>query len=163
MKKTRKLDSIDKKILCILQHEARISNMELAERVALSASACLQRTKALEDSGYIQQYVMVVDLDRLCINVKFFAEITLASHRPREVARFEEAMRGIPEIADCLRINGRADYVALVVCSTVADFNALTKDLLARDIGIVRIDSTTVLHGPKWFGGYPYNRLQWKA
>jgi Lrp/AsnC family leucine-responsive transcriptional regulator len=163
MKKARKLDAIDKKVLSILQHEARISNMELAERVSLSPSACLQRTKTLQDAGYILQYVMVVDLDRLCVNVKVFAEITLASHRPQELARFEEVMRKIPEIADCLRVNGRVDYIALVVCSTIADFNALSVDLLARDIGIMRIDSSTVLDTPKWFGGYPFNKLQWKA
>jgi Lrp/AsnC family leucine-responsive transcriptional regulator len=163
MKKTRKLDATDKKILAILQHEARISNMELAGRVALSPSACLQRTKSMEDAGYILKYVMAGDLDLLCVNVKVYAEFTLASHHPRDLAEFEELIAGIPEFIACWRVSGRVDYIGLVVCSTIADFNSVSNDLLARNHCIIRIDSSTVLNTPKWFGGYTFSRLQWKA
>jgi Lrp/AsnC family leucine-responsive transcriptional regulator len=163
MNKDKKLDSIDKKVLSILQLDARISNMDLAERVSLSPSACLKRTKALAEVGYIHHYVTVLDLDRLCVNVKVFAAITLASHRRQNLDRFEETVRGLPEIVDCLRVNGRVDYLALVICPTTADFSALSADLLARDLGIVRIDSSTILETPKWFAGYPFNKLQWRV
>jgi Lrp/AsnC family transcriptional regulator, leucine-responsive regulatory protein len=163
MKKTRKLDAIDKKILTILQQEARISNMELASRVALSPSACLQRTKAMEDAGYILKYVMAGDLDRLCINVKLHAEFTLVSHRPQDLAEFEELIDGVPELIDCWRVSGRVDYIGFAVCSTIADFKSLSDDLLARNRNILRIDSSTVLDTPKWFGGYAFSKLQWKA
>lgn len=163
MKKARKLDATDKKILSILQQEARISNIELADRVSLSPSACLQRTKAMEDAGYILKYVMAVDLDRVCVNVKVYAEFTLASHQPQDLMEFEKLIAGIPEFIACWRVNGRVDYIGLVVCSTIADFNSLSNELLARNRSIVRINSSTVLDTPKWFGGYTLSRLQWKA
>lgn len=163
MKKTTKIDAINKKILTVLQQKARISNLELADRVGLSPSACLQRTKALEDAGYILQYVMAVDLDRICYNVKVYAEITLTSHRPQDLSRFEAVIRETPEFVDCLRVSGRVDYIGLAVCSSISEFNKLCDDLLARPLGIARIDSFTVLDTPKWFAGYPFASLQWKV
>jgi Lrp/AsnC family leucine-responsive transcriptional regulator len=159
----RKLDAVDKRILAVLQQEARISNIELARRIGLSPSACLQRTKAMEKAGYILKYVMAVDLDRVCVNVKVYAEFTLASHQRRDLAKFEKLIDSIPEFIACWRVNGRVDYIALAVCSSIADFNSLSNDLLARNSGIVRVDSSTVLDAPKWFGGYALSALEWKA
>jgi Lrp/AsnC family leucine-responsive transcriptional regulator len=62
----------------------------------------------------------------------------------------------------CLRVSGRFDYIAFVVCSTIAAFNTLCDDLLTRNIGIDRISSNVVLDKPKWFGGYPLDHLDWK-
>ena len=75
-----KLDRIDVKILAALQSEGRISNVDLAERVGLSQSPCLQRVKRLEKAGYIRRYEAVIDLARLGDFVTVFTEITLASH-----------------------------------------------------------------------------------
>jgi len=162
MKKTVKLDQINRKILTVLQNNARISNLELADKVGLSPSACLQRTKVLEEAGYILQYVMAVDLDRVCENVMIYAEITLERHRIEDLDRFEKVVRGIPEFVDCLRVSGRFDYISFVVCSSVAEFNELCDGLLARELGIASIRSNVVLDKPKWFGGYPLQHLRWK-
>ena len=163
IKKGAKLDKINRAILTTLQLNARMSNLELAERVGLSPSACLQRTKALEEAGYILQYVMAVDLDKVCVNVMVYVEITLESHRMADFERFEKAIRSIPEFVDCLRVSGRFDYIAFVVCSNVAAFNNLCDDLLTRDLKISRISSNVVLDKPKWFAGYPLVRLEWRA
>ena len=162
MKKTVKLDKINRNILITLQQNARISNIDLADKVGLSPSACLQRTKALEEAGYILQYVMAADLDKLCVNVMVYVEITLESHRMADFDRFEKTVRSIPEFVDCLRVSGRFDYIAFVVCSTIADFNALCDDLLTRKLSIARIASNVVLDKPKWFAGYPLDRLEWR-
>ncbi len=162
MKRPVKLDRINRKILTILQQNARISNIELADRVGLSPSACLQRTKALEEAGYILQYVMAVDLDKICNNVMVYVEFTLEKHRLQDLERFERAMRAIPEIVDCLRVSGRFDYISFVVCNSIADFNKLCDDLLSRDLAISSIRSNVVLDKPKWFGGYPLEHLEWK-
>lgn len=162
MKRLVKLDRINRKILTVLQENARISNIELADRVGLSPSACLQRTKALEESGYILQYVMAVDLDKICNNVMVYVEFTLEKHRLQDLERFERAMRSIPEIVDCLRVSGRFDYISFVVCNSIADFNGLCDDLLSRDLAISSIRSNVVLDKPKWFGGYPLEHLEWK-
>lgn len=162
MKRLVKLDRINRKILTVLQENARISNIELADRVGLSPSACLQRTKALEEAGYILQYVMAVDLDKICNNVMVYVEFTLEKHRLQDLDRFERAMRAIPEIVDCLRVSGRFDYISFVVCNSIADFNKLCDDLLSRDLAISSIRSNVVLDKPKWFGGYPLEHLDWK-
>lgn len=162
VKRLIKLDRINRKILTTLQSNARISNIELADKVGLSPSACLQRTKALEDAGYILQYVMAVDLDKICINVMVYVEFTLEKHRIQDLERFERTVCNIPEIVDCLRVSGRFDYISFVVCNSIADFNRLCDDLLARDLGISSIRSNVVLDKPKWFGGYPLDHLEWK-
>jgi Lrp/AsnC family transcriptional regulator, leucine-responsive regulatory protein len=165
MRKRRpaKLDALDRRILLILQQQARITNIELAERVGLSPSACLQRTKALEDSGCILKYVGVVDLDRLFRHVKLYVLITLTSDRPDCRAMFEEAIAETPEFVDCLCVNGGVDYIGLVVCSTITDYNRLTEELLSRELGIRQLASYTVIDTAKWFGGYPFGRLAWKS
>jgi len=162
MRRAVKLDRINRKILTILQENARISNIELADRVALSPSACLQRVKALEEAGYILKYVMSVDLDKLFTHVMVYVEFTLERHKMDDFNRFERAIREIPEIVDCLRVSGRFDYISFVVCSSVSHFNDLCDDLLTRNLGIARINSNVVLDKPKWFGGYPLDQLEWK-
>lgn len=162
MKKIVKLDKINRNILTTLQLNARISNIDLADKVGLSPSACLQRTKALEDGGYILQYVMSVDLEKICTNVMIYVEITLENHRMADFDRFEKTIRSIPEFVDCLRVSGRFDYIAFVVCSNISAFNALSDDLLTRNLSISRIASNVVLDKPKWFAGYPLDHLEWK-
>ena len=163
MSKRVKLDRINRNILMVLQDNARISNIELADKVGLSPSACLQRTKALEEAGYIVKYVMAVDLDKISTNVMVYVEFTLENHRMADFERFERAIRDIPEIVDCLRVSGRFDYISFVVCSSIADFNKLCDDLLGCKLGIARINSNFVLDKPKWFGGYPLEHLEWKT
>jgi len=160
--KRLKMDRLNRRILIALQQNGRISNLELAQRVGLSPSACLQRTKALEEAGCIVQYMAAVDLDKLCNNVMVYVEFTLEKHRAPDLERFERTVREIPQIVDCLRVSGRFDYISFVVCSSIADFNRLCDDMLKMDLGIASIRSNVVLDKPKWFGGYPLERLEWK-
>ena len=78
--KKMKLDRINRAILENLQSNARISNLELAEKINLSPSACLQRTKALEDAGYIRAYMASIDIDAICINVMAYVMFSLRDH-----------------------------------------------------------------------------------
>lgn len=163
MKKVVNLDRINRNILTTLQDNARISNIDLADKVALSPSACLQRTRALEEAGYILKYVMAADLEKICVHIMAYLEITLERHRMEDHDRFEKAVRLLPEFVDCLRISGSTDYIAFVVCSTIASLNTLCDELLTRDLSIARIQSKIVLDKPKWFAGYPLDRLEWKV
>lgn len=162
MKKNIKLDRINQRILVELQSNARISNNDLSEKIALSPSACLQRVKALEDAGYIQQYVMVADLDKLCDNVKAYALITLKNHGYQDFSVFEKGIKACPEALDCLRVNGGLDYIVFMVCSSIEDFNTLCDELLQSPLGIAKITSHFILDEPKWFGGYPFETLKWR-
>ena len=122
----------------------------------------LQRVRALEEAGGITKYVTSLDIDRLCENVKIFASITLKSQRPRDLAAFESAVQRTPEFVDCLRVAGRVDYIALVVCATMKNFRLLCEELLERDLGVVRIDSYSLLKGTKGFSGYALGQLESK-
>lgn len=162
MKKLVKLDRINRNILTELQNNSRLSNNELSERVGLSPSACLQRVKSMEDAGYILQYVMALDINKLCINVKAYANIKLKSNSYQHCSVFEKAIKKYPQIVDCLRVNGGIDYIAFIICTTVEEFNDLCDELQQEHLGIENITSHFVLDEPKWFGGYPLNNLQWK-
>ncbi|MGB0898095.1 MAG: Lrp/AsnC family transcriptional regulator [Psychrobium sp.] len=161
-KKQVKLDRINRRIIVELQNNARISNNELSDKIGLSPSACLQRVKALEDVGYIQQYVMVADLDKLCNNVKAYAMINLKNHTYQDFSIFEKGIRECPQALDCLRVNGGIDYIVFMVCSSIEDFNQLCDELLQSPLGIAKITSHFILDEPKWFGGYPFDALEWR-
>jgi len=165
MRKTRapKFDSLDRRILGILQQQGRLTNTQLASQVGLSANACMQRTKALEQSGCILKYQGVVDIERLFRHVKLYLLITLSAERTRDCAAFEDVVTMTPEFVACSRVNGGVDYIALVVCASIEDFSELCEDLLTRELGIIRIDSYTVIDTVKWLDGYPLGRLEWKG
>ncbi|MBB1362611.1 MULTISPECIES: Lrp/AsnC family transcriptional regulator [unclassified Shewanella] len=163
IKKPVKLDKINRNILIELQNNSRISNNELSERVGLSPSACLQRVKAMEDCGYILQYVMALDINKLCVNVKAYINIKLKSNTYQNCSIFERSAKKYPQIVDCLRVNGGIDYIAFVICTSIEEFNDFCDELLQADLGIENITSHFVLDEPKWFGGYPLNNLQWKG
>lgn len=157
-----KLDRINRSILEHLQNNARISNLELAEKVNLSPSACLQRTKSLEDAGYIRQYMASIDLDAICINVMAYVMFRLRDHASHLRGRFERHIRQRHEFVDCLKVDGEFDYIALATCSTVSDFNTLLEQLLEEDPNIQTISSNMILDKTKWFAGYPLDRLIWR-
>lgn len=160
--KRLKLDRINQAILEQLQNNARISNLELAEKVNLSPSACLQRTKALEEAGYIRQYMASIDLDAICINVMAYVMFRLRDHATHLRVQFERYIRQRREFVDCLKVDGEYDYIALATCSTVGDFNALCEQLIEEDPNIQKINSHIILDKTKWFAGYPLDNLIWR-
>ena len=104
--KARKLDSIDRKLLYILQRDGRISNVELAEQVALSPTPCLERVRRLEKEGYIKQYVALLDANKLQSNTQAFIQVLLTSTTTDNLKKFGDLMRGITEVESCI-INRR--------------------------------------------------------
>ncbi|MGH8483817.1 MAG: Lrp/AsnC family transcriptional regulator [Pseudomonas sp.] len=161
MKKV-KLDRANRAILENLQNNARVSNLELAEKISLSPSACLQRTKALEEAGYIRQYMASIDLDAITINVMAYVMFRLRDHATNLRTNFERYIRQRKEFVDCLKVDGEYDYIALATCSTVGDFNALCEQLIEEDSNIQKINSHFILDKTKWFAGYPLENLIWR-
>jgi Lrp/AsnC family leucine-responsive transcriptional regulator len=161
MKKV-KLDRINRAILENLQNNARISNLELAEKINLSPSACLQRTKALEDAGYIRAYMASIDIDAICINVMAYVMFSLRDHAGHLRVQFERFIAKRRELVDCLKVDGEFDYIALATCSTVTDFNTLCEQLLDENPNILKINSSIILDKTKWFAGYPLENLIWR-
>ncbi|CAM3850447.1 Lrp/AsnC family transcriptional regulator [Parendozoicomonas haliclonae] len=161
MKKV-KLDRINRAILRILQINARISNIELAEQVNLSPSACLQRVKTLEEAGVIQQHVSVTNIDAICHNILAYLHIRLNIHQHNERILMERNLNKVSEVVDCMRVNGEIDYVALAVCSDIKRLDALCDELVSHNPIIGKVTSHIVLNRTKWFTGYPLENLQWK-
>ena len=136
-----KLDRYDRHILHILQHEGRISNQELAERVGLSPSPCLRRVRALEEAGIIAGYRALLDARRLGLSLMALIHISMDRHIPERFANFEAAIRELPEIIECLLITGQdADYQ---LKAAVRDMDAYQELLLER---ITRIPGVTGVH-----------------
>lgn len=133
-----KLDKIDLKIIEALQHDGRITKQKLAEQVALSPSACLERVKRLEGNGYIRNYHADVAMEKIVPYSAVLVEITLKNHKAEDFQRFESAISGIPEIVECYAVGGGIDYIAKFVARNIEHYQDMMDGLLAGDVGIDR-------------------------
>lgn len=109
-----RLDRTDKRILRELQSSGRISNVELARRVNLSATPCLERVRRLEQAGYIRDYVAVLDPHRMDVGMLVYVEVTLDRTTPDVFDRFKEAIAERPEVQECHMVAGGFDYLLKV-------------------------------------------------
>jgi Lrp/AsnC family leucine-responsive transcriptional regulator len=135
------LDTYDRKLLGVLQTNARIPNQELAERIHLSPSSCLRRLRALEESGLIAGYVAILDAKKLGFSLTALVHISMDHHTPERFANFERHIAELPSVLECLLITGQtADYQLKVI---VADMDAYQDLLLNR---ITRIEGVTGVH-----------------
>jgi DNA-binding Lrp family transcriptional regulator len=153
------LDHIDVKILATLQRSGRSTIQKLAQIVGLSARPCLERVRRLEAAGIIAGYRADIAIDRLSRPVTVFAEIAVErqAHRDRLVRR----LNSIEDIVECWEVSGSIDYLARFVCADVAQYEALTSDLIADpQLGIARIVSHIALRPIRSFSGYPQALLK---
>ena len=109
------LDVIDCHIIAELQSDARLSNVELADKVGLSPSPCLRRVKRLEQEGYIQGYRAVLQRDRVGLGFSVFVGVKLNGHANEGALAFEQAVVAMPEVVACHLVSGEADYFLEVV------------------------------------------------
>ncbi len=154
-----RLDRTDVAILATLQGEARITNHDLAERVHLSPSSCSQRVRKLEQAGVLRAYRARIDLERICRSVTVIAEATLNNHEHADFRRFEQAVEAIPQVTECLKVSGEHDYILRFVCSDMAQYHALSEDLLATGRGVAHLASHVVLARTKESDGFPLGPL----
>lgn len=139
------LNDVDHAIITELRSDGRITNLELAERVGLSPSACLRRVRALEESGVITGYRALVDRDALGHGTSVFVEISLSSQEEAALDAFEEAVVTHPSVLSCHLMAGDADYLIHVGCIDVADYEQLHRTHLALLPGVARIRSSFAL------------------
>jgi DNA-binding Lrp family transcriptional regulator len=154
-----KLDRIDLKILAELQKNGRITNVDLAEAVGLSPSPCLTRVKRLEQAGYITGYGAQLQLRKLGDVLLVFTEMTLSAHRYDDFARFEAAIRNVPEIIECHLVSGGYDYLLKFVTNGVNHYQSVIESMLERNIGIEKYFSYIVIKSPFVKHHYPIERL----
>ncbi|KJF69909.1 Lrp/AsnC family transcriptional regulator [Rhizobium nepotum] len=140
-----KLDRIDIRILHELQHNGRLTNVELSDLVHLSPSPCLVRVKRLQQLGYISGYSAQIDLAKLGPTVTIFTEVTLSNHRQNDFSRFQQAIEKIEQAIECHLMSGGYDYLIKFVTATIGDYQELMEGLLDADIGIDKYFSFVVM------------------
>ena len=124
-----RLDAIDHKILKELQDDGRITNVELARRVGISAPPCLRRVRALEEAGYIKGYRALLDEKMLGYEVSIFAMVHLASQAETDLAAFEDFVRKQPLVRECWMLSGEIDFVLKCVAPDLKTFQAFVAEL----------------------------------
>ena len=140
------LDRYDLKILAALQHDARISNQELAERIGLSPSPCSRRVKQLEESGLIRRQVALLDPAKLGLKLTAFVMIGMDRHTPERFAAFEEQVAEYPEVQECYLITGQdADYMLKVVVPDMDHYHHFLLNRITRIQGVSGVHSSFVL------------------
>ncbi|HEY4069685.1 MAG TPA: Lrp/AsnC family transcriptional regulator [Burkholderiaceae bacterium] len=144
-----KLDAIDRAILGELQREGRLSNLELAQRVQLSPSACLRRVKALEEGGVIAQYVAIVNPRAVGKHGVCFTIINLENMSNGQLEDFEQAARDQPEVLDCFYVAGSNDYLIRFAYRDAEDLERFHSEVLMRLPGVARSNSLLVLRTVK--------------
>lgn len=123
-KNLKALDRTDRRILECLQADGRISNVQLARKVNLTPTPCIERVKRLERQGYIRGYTAILDPDLVDASLLVFVEIDLSHTSPDAFKRFSEEARKLPEIMDCHLVSGNFDYL---IKARVKDMKAYRK------------------------------------
>lgn len=127
---TKKLDSIDKKILSILQDAGRTTNVELAQKVGITAPPCLRRVKSLEQSGYIESYHASVNPKAMGYTITAFVMVGLSSNSESDLSSFESKIKSWPLVRECYLVNGEYDFILKVVTRDLTQYQEfLTGDL----------------------------------
>lgn len=140
-----KLDHIDRKILHHLQHNARITNAELAEKVGLSPTPCLRRLRRLETEGIIKGYRTEVNREALGLPVTVIILVKLEHEDEASLREFEETVKGRPEIMECLLVTGKFDYYIKAVLPTLGSYEPFLSDSLLRTENVQSIESSFML------------------
>jgi Lrp/AsnC family leucine-responsive transcriptional regulator len=139
------LDDIDRKIIAALQVDGRMTTVQLADKVGLSASPCARRIKILEDAGVIKGYVAVVDQTKVGLPISVFVSIKLERQREHELDSFSAAVGRWPEVVDCYLMTGQQDYLMRVVVHDLPAYERFLKEKLTRLDGVASIESSFAL------------------
>ena len=153
-------DAVDRKILEVIQEEARISNAELADRVGLSPSPCWRRVRALEDARVIRRYVTLVDAETIGLPINVFATVTLEKQVERALERFERAVAERPEVMECYLMTGEFDYLLRVVVPSLGAYERFLMDHLTRIEGIASIKSSFALKQVRYKTALPLAHIR---
>ncbi|MBE4601719.1 Lrp/AsnC family transcriptional regulator [Vibrio navarrensis] len=143
------MDKFDEKILHALKSNGRLPNVELAERVGLSASATLRRVQDLERKGVIQGYRAVLDSNQLGIGFVAYVSIGLASHSKKAQQQFEDHVRFVDEVIECHNITGVNEYLLRVETRDLVSYKKFHADVLGECEQVKSITTMVVMDSPK--------------
>jgi DNA-binding Lrp family transcriptional regulator len=135
-------DAIDVKILEALQEQGRLTNAELAERIALSPSPCWRRLKRLEAEGVIRGYQAVLDRRKLGLGVTAFVSVLLDNHSEKNAREFEAGVAAISEIISCHNVSGHFDFLLQVVAEDLDRFSYLVLNRVRTLPGVKEMNTS---------------------
>ena len=153
-----KLDPLDLQILRELQNDGRMTNVELARRVGISAPPCLRRVRALEDAGYITGYHATLNAEALGFEVTFFALVGLTGQSEAILDAFQSTVTAWPAVRECAMARGPHDFVIKLVARNTAHENDLTAALTAVE-NVATVQTVQVIRQFKTTGGVPLEHL----
>jgi len=149
MAKPKPLDSINQKILEILQDNSSITNAELANKIGLAPASTLERVRKLEKCGVIKKYVALIDAEKVGKGTVVFVLINMAEHSVESIKRFKSQVQKLPEVLECHRLAGEKDYILKIVTDDIKSYEIFSMEKLARITGIARMGTYFVLSSPK--------------
>jgi Lrp/AsnC family leucine-responsive transcriptional regulator len=139
------LDATDRRILSVMQREGRITNADLSERVNLSPSACHRRVQQLEEAGFIDKYVALLNTRMMGKPTTVYVEITLQSQAEELLDAFEREVARVPDILECHLMAGTADYLIKIMAEDTEDFARIHRQHLSRLPGVRQMQSSFAL------------------
>ena len=151
----QKLDTIDRKILALLQKDGRMSLADVSANVGLSPSPCLRRIRIMEKAGVIARTVAVLDQNVVGLPVSVFISVKLERQREEALEQFSKAVARWPEVLECYLMTGSRDYLLRVVAADLAAYERFLKDKLTRIDSVASIESSFALKQVKYTNVLP--------
>ncbi|UIJ43689.1 Lrp/AsnC family transcriptional regulator [Sphingomonas cannabina] len=148
-------DRIDRQIMSLLQEDGRMTNVELAERVGLTAPPCLRRVRALEEEGAIRGYHAALDPASLGYTITVFAMVSLKSQAEADLAAFEAHVAQIPEVRECHMLNGEIDFILKIVATDLRAFQELLTTQLTPAPNVSHVKTSLTIRTSKAQPGIP--------
>lgn len=149
------VDQFDRKILALLQADARLTNNELSEKVNLSPSQCSRRRQRLEEEGFVAGYRAVLNRDRLGFGLVNMVTVTLATHNRDNARRFAALLAGLPEVQEAHALTGEMDYILKVVTRDLKALSEFVNGVLLPHDSVQHVKTAIVLETLKETSALP--------
>ena len=149
------LDSIDRRLLAELQDEGRVTNVDLARRVGLTAPPCLRRVRALEEAGVIRGYHADLDPASLGFTITVFAMVSLKSQAEEDLRAFENHIKVLPEVRECHMLNGEIDFILKIVSRDLQSFQEFLTSKLTPAPNVASVKTSLTIRTAKNDPGVP--------
>ncbi len=148
-------DQIDRRLLAALQNEGRVTNVDLAARVGLTAPPCLRRVRALEEAGVIKGYHAELDASKLGFTIMVFAMVSLRSQAEEDLRAFEEHVLALPEVRECHMLNGEIDFILKIVSKDLQSFQEFLTSKLTPAPNVASVKTSLTIRTAKHEPGVP--------
>ena len=158
--KRSKLDTIDLQILAALQEDGRITNVDLAKKVGISAPPCLRRVRALEEAGFIRGYHADVEPKALGFEVTVFVMVGLHSQAESDLKAFETYVMGLELVRECHMLNGEIDFILKCVAPDLATFQSFLTEHLTPAPNVESVRASLTIRQSKYLPGVPVEMLE---